>query len=169
MVMGANIGTSVTNTLVSMAQVGDRSEFERAFACAVHHDIFNWLTVAVFLPLEVLTGYLYRLTGAMVSGIRLDSGGQKPPELLHALTFPVIHLVVHLDEEVLVGWSVGDTRYDNATTLLKAECQREIGAEPPSPIIGANNKVQARAISSISFLLSLNYLLSMLPLMLPKI
>ena len=43
MVMGANIGTSVTNTIVSLTQIGDKTEFERAFSCAVVHDIFNWL------------------------------------------------------------------------------------------------------------------------------
>ena len=49
MVMGANIGTSVTNTIVSITQIGDRAEFSRAFAAATVHDIFNWLTVIVLL------------------------------------------------------------------------------------------------------------------------
>ena len=55
-IMGANIGTSVTNTIVSMAQSGDRKQFQRAFAGATVHDMFNWLTVAVFLPVECATG-----------------------------------------------------------------------------------------------------------------
>lgn len=55
-VMGANIGTSMTNTLVSVAHSTDRSEFRRAFAGATVHDMFNWLTVIVLLPLEVATG-----------------------------------------------------------------------------------------------------------------
>ncbi len=55
-VMGANIGTSVTNTIVSMAQSGDRREFRRAFAGATVHDMFNWLTVLVLLPIEWATG-----------------------------------------------------------------------------------------------------------------
>ena len=54
--MGANIGTTVTNTIVSLAQAGNRNEFRRAFGGAVVHDMFNWLAVAVFLPLEVITG-----------------------------------------------------------------------------------------------------------------
>ena len=52
MVMGANIGTSVTNTIVSITQIGDRTEFSRAFAAATVHDIFNWLTVIVLLIIE---------------------------------------------------------------------------------------------------------------------
>ena len=34
LVMGANIGTSVTSTIVALGQVGDRNEFRRAFAAA---------------------------------------------------------------------------------------------------------------------------------------
>ncbi len=69
-VMGANIGTSVTNTIVSMAQSGDRREFRRAFAGATVHDMFNWLTVLVLLPIEWATGgssliYIVRVYSVM--------------------------------------------------------------------------------------------------------
>ena len=57
-VMGANIGTSVTNTLVSVGEISHRNEFRRAFAGATVHDMFNWLSVLVLLPLEVVTGSL---------------------------------------------------------------------------------------------------------------
>lgn len=68
-VMGANIGTSVTNTIVSLAQAAERNEFRRAFAGATVHDIFNWLSVLVFLPLEVATRYLARLTDKIIEGL----------------------------------------------------------------------------------------------------
>ena len=55
-VMGANIGTSVTNTLVSIGQITNVSDFRRAFAGATVHDMFNWLAVIILLPLEVATG-----------------------------------------------------------------------------------------------------------------
>lgn len=55
-VMGANVGTSVTNTIVSLTHAADRAEFERAFAGATVHDMFNWLTVIVLLVIEVSTG-----------------------------------------------------------------------------------------------------------------
>ncbi|MBW3620159.1 MAG: Na/Pi symporter [Actinobacteria bacterium] len=58
MIMGANIGTSVTNTLASIGHVRRREEFRRAFAGATVHDFFNLLAVAIFLPLEILTGIL---------------------------------------------------------------------------------------------------------------
>jgi len=55
-IMGVNIGTSLTNTIVSLAQSSDRQQFRRAFAAATVHDMFNWLTVIVLLPLEIITG-----------------------------------------------------------------------------------------------------------------
>lgn len=56
--MGANIGTSVTNTIVAMGQMGDGDELERAFGGATVHDMFNFLSVAVLFPLELITGML---------------------------------------------------------------------------------------------------------------
>ena len=72
MVMGANIGTTVTNTFVSLAHMARRDEFRRAFSVATCHDFFNFMTVAVLLPLELMTGYLRRMAEAlagMVGGV----------------------------------------------------------------------------------------------------
>ena len=60
-VMGANIGTSVTNTIVSIGQIGDREQFRRAFAGATVHDMFNILSVLIILPLELITRYLFEV------------------------------------------------------------------------------------------------------------
>jgi sodium-dependent phosphate cotransporter len=60
MVMGANIGTTVTNTIVSLAHARRSEEFKLAFTAATMHDFFNIIVVAVFLPLEVATGFLLR-------------------------------------------------------------------------------------------------------------
>lgn len=79
MVMGANIGTTVTNLIVSMAHMGRREEFRRAFGVATCHDFFNLMAVAVLLPLELLTGYLQRTATVLASlltgtgGVRYDS------------------------------------------------------------------------------------------------
>ena len=74
MVMGANIGTTVTATIVSLAHLGRRDEFERAFPVAVCHDIFNYLAVLVLLPLELTTGYLQR-TAVLLTGFVGEFGG----------------------------------------------------------------------------------------------
>lgn len=66
-IMGANIGTTLTNTLVSIGMIGNKEDFRRAFAAATVHDFFNLIAVAILLPLELMTGYLERLSGALAS------------------------------------------------------------------------------------------------------
>ncbi len=58
MVMGANIGTTITNILVSLGHIRQSDEFQRAFAAASIHDFFNLLCVTLFLPLELTTHFL---------------------------------------------------------------------------------------------------------------
>lgn len=53
MVMGANMGTTITNTLVSLTFVTRKEDFRRAFAAATVHDFFNIFTILVFFPLEI--------------------------------------------------------------------------------------------------------------------
>jgi sodium-dependent phosphate cotransporter len=51
-VMGANIGTTVTSTIVSLGHIMRKKEFRRAFAAATLHDFFNILTTFILFPLE---------------------------------------------------------------------------------------------------------------------
>jgi sodium-dependent phosphate cotransporter len=66
--MGANVGTTVTSTIVSLAQMGKSAELDRSFAAATLHDVFNIFTVAILFPVECATGYLQHLTGALAEG-----------------------------------------------------------------------------------------------------
>ncbi len=52
-IMGANIGTTTTNTLVSMGHVTRPAEFQRAFAASTVHDFFNVLAAVTILPIEI--------------------------------------------------------------------------------------------------------------------
>ena len=76
MIMGANIGTTVTNTAVSLAYMAHRDEFRRAFAVATCHDFFNFMTAGILLPLELMTGYL-RGTATYLAHMLAGSGGYK--------------------------------------------------------------------------------------------
>jgi sodium-dependent phosphate cotransporter len=62
-IMGANIGTTVTNTLVSLTHIGRKQEFQRAFPAATVHDFFNILTVLVIFPLELNFHILKNVSG----------------------------------------------------------------------------------------------------------
>ena len=61
MVMGANIGTTVTNTIVSMGHINKGNEFKRAFAASTVHDFFNILAVIILFPLERSFHFIQRL------------------------------------------------------------------------------------------------------------
>jgi sodium-dependent phosphate cotransporter len=74
MVMGANIGTSVTNTLASVGSIRRPVEFRRAVGAATVHDFFNVLAVIVLLPLEIATGFLARAAHGL-EDILLGAGG----------------------------------------------------------------------------------------------
>jgi solute carrier family 34 (sodium-dependent phosphate cotransporter) len=81
MIMGANIGTTVTNTLAALGNVRRSEEFRRGFAGATMHDVFNVLAVLVLLPLELLFGILSRpavaLTG-IFRGTEITAPGSSP-------------------------------------------------------------------------------------------
>ena len=63
MIMGANIGTTITNTIVSLGHVRKKKEFRRAFASATVHDFFNVMAVAIFLPIEIFFHPLSKVGG----------------------------------------------------------------------------------------------------------
>ena len=94
-IMGANIGTSVTNTLVSLAHVTRREEFQRAFAGATVHDFFNWLAVLIFLPLEIATGYLEKTAG-WLTGVLEGTGGIKLLNPLKEAVRPLANAIVEM-------------------------------------------------------------------------
>ena len=99
MMMGANIGTSITNTIVSLGHVADKQEFQRAFHAATIHDFFNIFAVLIFLPLEIAFGLLETISGYMVSFAQSASGsGGAMFNPIKAATSPLINLVKDLLE-----------------------------------------------------------------------
>ncbi|XP_077990687.1 sodium-dependent phosphate transport protein 2B-like [Glandiceps talaboti] len=121
MVMGANIGTSITNTIVSGGQVNNRDEFRLSFAGATVHDCFNWLTVAIFLPLEMATGYLYHLTGAMVDASNLEGIAYTKRS---KIVSPICDLIIQVDTGVLERIALGEIQ-PGEESLVKRWCETE--------------------------------------------
>jgi sodium-dependent phosphate cotransporter len=120
--MGANIGTSVTNSIVSFGNAQDKDEFRRAFAGATVHDMFNFLSVLVLLPLEVASGYLYSLSGAIVDSYHLHEGnGRENVDLLSALTKPLTDKIVLLNATVLESIAL-DKENQTDEDLLVTNC-----------------------------------------------
>jgi sodium-dependent phosphate cotransporter len=97
-VMGANIGTSVTNTLVSLGHISRGREFERAFAASTVHDFFNVLAVLALFPLQLATNFLGRLA-AYLADVFQDVGGLTFASPLKAVTGPVVNAVTDLNRD----------------------------------------------------------------------
>ena len=91
-IMGANIGTSVTNTLVALANMNRSSEFRRSFAASIVHDFFNFLAVLVLFPLQYFTNFLGHSSGLMADAFQ-HVGGLSYLNLVKAITNPVVHLI----------------------------------------------------------------------------
>ncbi|KAG8004077.1 Sodium-dependent phosphate transport protein 2A, partial [Nibea albiflora] len=123
-IMGSNIGTSVTNTIVAMMQAAERTEFQRAFAGATIHDCFNWLSVLVLLPLEVASGLMTRLSHLLITSFSLQPG-EEAPELLKVITEPVTKLIIQLDKCVITAIAMGNEGMRNRS-LVKEWCQTDL-------------------------------------------
>ncbi len=102
-VLGANVGTSVTNTIVSLGHVARKDEFGRAMGAATVHDFFNLLAVVIFFPLELAFGFLSKSSAALTKGVT-GVGGAELFDFIGQLTEPVVNLLVQLmlDSGVLV-------------------------------------------------------------------
>ena len=109
MIMGANIGTTITNTIASLGHARRSEEFRRAFAAATMHDFFNILAVLVFFPLELTTGFLTHAAEALADVIARTgiAGGETKSPVKEAVRAPVgwIRDLLDsvIDSDVLLG------------------------------------------------------------------
>ena len=97
-VIGANIGTSVTNTLVSVGHISRPAEFRRAFSAATVHDFFNLLAVLVLFPLQLATNFLGRISGFLGGQLR-DSGGLRLINPIKLIVDPTADFIAGLTGE----------------------------------------------------------------------
>ena len=77
-VLGANIGTTLTSTLVSLSYLMNKKEFRRALSAGISHDIFNILTVILLLPLEIYFGFLSNTASHIAGWFASDNSFDGP-------------------------------------------------------------------------------------------
>ncbi len=94
-IMGSNIGTSVTNTLVSVGHISRPEEFKRAFAAATIHDFFNLITVLILFPLQLYTNFLGRSATFFAEKLG-EVGGLKFTDPLKTIVEPTIASITEL-------------------------------------------------------------------------
>lgn len=94
-IMGANIGTSITNTIVSVGHIGDKIEFKRAFSASIIHDFFNILSVSILFPLELLFGLISK-SGIWLSSKLIGSAEISFNSPIKAMTKPIVKMIQEL-------------------------------------------------------------------------
>jgi len=107
-IMGANIGTTITNTLVSLSHITQKHEFRRAYSSATVHDFFNLMAVAILLPIEIFTHVIEKMATALSSSIS-SMGGVKFTSPVKTVTQPAIHWIqqqigIFSDSDNTIAW-----------------------------------------------------------------
>ncbi len=97
-IMGANIGTSITNTIVSLGHIVNREEFKRAFSASVVHDFFNILAVIIIFPLELIFGIISKFSIAL-SSLLVGTGGGTFTSPIKLITKPTVKWIEHLFQQ----------------------------------------------------------------------
>ena len=91
MIIGADFGTTVTNVIISLAYIGRKQYFRRAFAAAMVHDFFNLLAVFIFLPLELIFHIMENTAGFLANSfLGTQDMSQEGFVFMHGLTEPFI-------------------------------------------------------------------------------
>lgn len=94
-IMGANVGTSVTNMIVSLGHISRKAEFRRAFAAATVHDFFNIFAVLILFPLQVATNFL-GVASIWASGLFERVAGPSFVSPIKLVVGPTARLIVRL-------------------------------------------------------------------------
>lgn len=77
-VLGANIGTTLTSTLVSLSYLMDKKQFRRALSAGISHDFFNMFTVILLFPLEIYFGFLSNTASRIAGWFASDNSFEGP-------------------------------------------------------------------------------------------
>ncbi|MGD9021930.1 MAG: Na/Pi symporter [Lysobacterales bacterium] len=90
MIMGANMGTTITNTIVSLGNIREKKAFNKSFQAATVHDFFNLYSILIFLPIEMVFHPLEKMAGAMAGWFYGGADASvKNLNFMGALTKPV--------------------------------------------------------------------------------
>ena len=109
-----------------MGQMGDGDQLERAFAGATVHDLFNFLTVTILLPVEVVTGYLAAITNLMVRNAN-PSKGEKWTGPVKKIVSPLTKKVIIANKKVTKSIAQGDAKCED---FYPNNCTA--GVDPPT-------------------------------------
>jgi len=95
MVIGANMGSTITSLLVSFTFITRKEDFRRAFTAATMHDFFNVFTILVFFPLEMFF-HIIEKSALFLTDIFQNVGGIAFTSPVKMIIDPVTKSAQHL-------------------------------------------------------------------------
>ena len=110
MLFGANMGTSVTSTLVALGLAGNKKQFHNGFAMATVHDFFNLIAILIFFTLEMFTGFLGKTATAIAPSLTGSGEGviagvfESFGDFIDMITEPLVELASGLVEPLGDVW-----------------------------------------------------------------
>lgn len=130
-IMGCNLGTSSTSTIVSFGFFNDKEKYERAFAGATVHDLFNLLNVIIWFPLEYFSnlinddkgGILFLISQAMVKGYQGCEDCEKWVSPIKEITSELTSKIIKVDKDVIKDFSQGRPEPDMCFDLCDVTCK----------------------------------------------
>ena len=110
MLFGANMGTSVTSTLVALGLAGNKKQFQQGFSMATVHDFFNLIAILIFFTLEMITGFLGKTATAIAPSLSGSGDGvlagifESIGDFIDMITEPLVGLAGSLVEPLGDVW-----------------------------------------------------------------
>jgi sodium-dependent phosphate cotransporter len=108
MIMGANIGTTITSNIVSLNYISDRQTFSRAFSSATLHDHFNIITTIILFPLQYKYNLLGNYSEKLSSLVSFNS----------MRSFNVQHAGFNLGDLMISEWLIDVVKYPYLLLLI---------------------------------------------------
>ena len=88
--------------MISLANLSNLEEYRLGFSAATIHDLFNWCSILLLLPVEMGTGMLEKISGAIITAIQKTGPAVREESFLlnfHSLFNPIINSLVVLKSQ----------------------------------------------------------------------
>lgn len=146
LIMGANVGTTVTSTLVALGHITSKNEYRKAIAAATVHDFFNILTLFILFPLEIGFGVLSYPAASLVALISPASGQGSFFSGLTMITRPISDFLIGLSDNITASPSVTPYITLPFALLLLFSCFRWLSFMLEKIFIGGIRRRMSKAI-----------------------
>ena len=139
-IMGSNIGTCFTNSLIALTLANDPNEFKRAFSAATLNDMFNFLTTTVLLPVEIFSSFLFVVSEKLTNTIPFENADQiAKANFIGAILNPLTDVFILLNTSAIDALTKGDT---SITEIALRCCQQIQILENQTISVNSNRSIE---------------------------